>query len=99
MANRYLKVNENVQRMQRKEKGKLIGLLMTAFWKEERSPQDGVKRETIPMSQGRGRVEGLGRKNTAHVFGPGRPNQTLQGAACRNPHLPRGHQVLLQTKD
>lgn len=31
--------------MERKEKGKLIGLLMNAFWKEERYPQDRVNRK------------------------------------------------------
>lgn len=70
--------------MERKEKGKLNGLLMNAFWKEERYSQNRVKTET---KYPRGTVEGFVRNNTADVLGPKKPTQTFQGAACRNVQL------------
>lgn len=56
--------------MERKEKGKLNGLLMNAFWKEERHSQNRVKTET---KYPRGTVEGFVRNNTADVLGPKKP--------------------------
>lgn len=45
--NRYLEVNENLQHMQRKVKGKLTGLLIWMLSaKRKDSPQDRLKRET-----------------------------------------------------